>query len=516
MNWLNSLLPDLLVLLSYAAKVTIVLTLTWIIAGFLRGWSAAEKHSLWATGVLCSLMLPLFTTLIPVRFSTSIGGVPAQVVRPARATPKHGLNSMPTAISVPAPHFSLTNIVLFIWLAGLLLVALKLFVGLARLMRMAARSKIVLDVDWIRMVTGLSESFGVRRSVRILECSSRDAMPLTWGTFHPRIILPVCASGWSEERRRIVIAHELSHIARQDWFIQMCAELLACFYWFHPLVWIAAGKLRQESEMACDASALNSGIPASAYAHELLDLAQTLQSSSRRWSTALAMTPTSNIEKRFMAMFTTSTSRSSTSKRTQKITIAVAACLLLTLAVVRVPAQNQSSEFRSMPAGWVLAGSAPGNYETGTDRQVDDQGLSSAYLKSNSRAGEGFGTLMQSFTAEKYLGKRVRLTASMKAQDVIEWAGLWMRVDIGVRTAGFDNMANRPIKGSLGWRNYEVVLDVPAHATSINFGVLLCNSGVVWLKGIKFEIVGTDVPSTGVRSPPRSYQDGPTNLNFEQ
>jgi beta-lactamase regulating signal transducer with metallopeptidase domain len=101
-------------------------------------------------------------------------------------------------------------------------------------------------------------------------------MPLTWGFLRPVVLLPRSAEEWPVHRVRVVLSHELSHVARHDWMLQIAAELVRGFYWFHPLAWVAAHNLRQESERACDDSVLNCGIEASEYAGQLLDLARTL------------------------------------------------------------------------------------------------------------------------------------------------------------------------------------------------------------------------------------------------
>jgi beta-lactamase regulating signal transducer with metallopeptidase domain len=101
-------------------------------------------------------------------------------------------------------------------------------------------------------------------------------------------VLPAGASEWDVERRRIVLSHELAHVLRNDWLLQFCAELLRACFWFHPLAWIAARQIRQESERACDDAVLNSGIAAPEYASQLLALAQTLKTPSWRFSLALA------------------------------------------------------------------------------------------------------------------------------------------------------------------------------------------------------------------------------------
>src|SRR5262249_37325162 len=117
-----------------------------------------------------------------------------------------------------------------------------------------------------------------------------------------------------------------------------------------------------------------------------------------------------------------------------------------------------------VPKGWFLAGSKPAEYETAVDTVNAFGGLPSAYLRSRKpQVTEGFGTLMQDFSAEQYEGKRVRFGGFVKSDNVEKWAGLWMRVDgkSGQRPLAFDNMQDRPITGVTGWKEYEVVLDVP-------------------------------------------------------
>ena len=63
-----------------------------------------------------------------------------------------------------------------------------------------------------------------------------------------------------------MLAHELAHIKRGDWLIQMVAEMARAGYWFNPLVWIACRRLRLESEQATDDVVLHAGIDGSAYA----------------------------------------------------------------------------------------------------------------------------------------------------------------------------------------------------------------------------------------------------------
>ena len=162
-----------------------------------------------------------------------------------------------------------------------------------------------------------------------------------------------------------------------------------------------------------------------------------------------------------------------------------------------------------VPPGWLLAGSQPQNYRTGSDAN------GTAFLQSKPDAkATGFGTLMQSFKADEFVGKRMRFRAAVRSEDVTGWAGLWMRVDQGTRPVAFDNMQSRAIKGTTGWPTYDVVLDVPADATGIAFGALMDSSGGIWIRDVSFGPVGLDVPTTEVpvsRAPAK-----PVNLDFRQ
>jgi hypothetical protein len=165
-----------------------------------------------------------------------------------------------------------------------------------------------------------------------------------------------------------------------------------------------------------------------------------------------------------------------------------------------------------VPRGWIVAGTKPAEYEAGVEPGQAYQGHASAFLKSKRPSVDGFGTLMQSINAEKCQGNKLRLSGLVKSEEVTRWAGLWMRVDKGTEQLAFDNMYDRPIKGTTGWQRYYVVLDVPKGATRIAFGILLDGPGEVWLNSAKFEIVGLDVPATSPSE--RRLPDNPVNLEF--
>jgi hypothetical protein len=169
----------------------------------------------------------------------------------------------------------------------------------------------------------------------------------------------------------------------------------------------------------------------------------------------------------------------------------------------------------SVPRGWSLAGTKPTQYAVGVDEGQLYQGHPSAFLKSMTPSGDGFGTLMQTVRAERYTGKRVRLSGNVKSQEAASWAGLWMRIDQGKEVVAIDNIQDRATKGTTGWQMYEVVLDVPQGSTGISFGILLDGGGEVWLNSTKFEVIGREVPVTGPTND-KKIPNTPLNLEFTE
>ncbi len=171
----------------------------------------------------------------------------------------------------------------------------------------------------------------------------------------------------------------------------------------------------------------------------------------------------------------------------------------------------------NLPTGWHKAGTNSKGYEMGIAMGEGQDGKNAATIKSITKKRKGFGTLMQSCLPDNYLGKRVRMSGMIKTKNVSQWSGLWFRIDQegSSECLGFDNMhdgeKDRSIKGTTEWTKCEIVLDVPMNASNLAYGALLFGKGQIWFDNIKFEIVDTSIPTTGIGSPNKE----PINLEFE-
>jgi hypothetical protein len=171
--------------------------------------------------------------------------------------------------------------------------------------------------------------------------------------------------------------------------------------------------------------------------------------------------------------------------------------VLLVAMASKLNAQEDDSV--KYPLEWSYRQPEIESYEMGPDKSPEFANQDVLTIKSIKSKIVGFGNIMKSIKSELYLGKTVKMTGYVKSKSVKSWAGLWMRVDYySAAVLSFDNMQRRAIKGTKDWTKYEVVLFVPAEATSISYGVLLDGTGQIWFKDVKLEVVDNSVPETGL------------------
>jgi beta-lactamase regulating signal transducer with metallopeptidase domain len=273
-------------LLEASAKAALLLAAAGLGAVFLRRASAAARHQIWALGVAGALLIPLLGRALP---SVPLLG---------RALPSlplvgRGLPSLPLEITASGASHSLVATAIqvtgerpsgaepawpswlaAVWAVGALLVALRFLRGHLAARRLARTAEPARSDAWssarhqaaaVLAISGV----GLYRSEAI-------GSPMTIGVLRPRVLLPAEADGWSPERLRAVLVHELGHVRRRDPLVQLAAQLACALYWWNPLAWLAAARLRLEREHACDDLVLGAGIRPSSYATDLLEVARSL------------------------------------------------------------------------------------------------------------------------------------------------------------------------------------------------------------------------------------------------
>lgn len=182
------------------------------------------------------------------------------------------------------------------------------------------------------------------------------------------------------------------------------------------------------------------------------------------------------------------------------------------LGAQRAPAREERR--RMTIKDWFLGGSHPHEFEHEISEDERFEGKPVVIVRCVAEKPSGFGTLMQQCQPDEFIGSRTRFSGAVRSRNVEGWAGLWFRVDGGRphNSLAFDNMQNRPIKGSTQWSRYDVVLDVSDEATLLAYGVLLAGGGEVAVSDFRIEKVGPEVPTTDSKH----RLTRPSNLDFSE
>lgn len=178
---------------------------------------------------------------------------------------------------LPAPRWRealpLGAALVALWLAGALVSLAVIAVRMLRWQLIVRRSQFVDSGPLVEMVERLSQRFGLWQKVRVC-VTSQPMGPAVLGIVRPVVLLPeVLVSERSVEQLQPIVAHELTHVRRQDTVVGLLQVLAQCVWWFHPLVWWANRAVCRERERCCDAEVVGGlECPPEQYAQGLLDV----------------------------------------------------------------------------------------------------------------------------------------------------------------------------------------------------------------------------------------------------
>ncbi len=443
----SSIQGALPILTDAALKGAILVLIAALAAYLLRKRSAASRHAAWTAAVIGHLAIPALVLLLPawkmpllpaaswMRAESAASAAPASPVDatgkvdPAKSAKSAGLakpngagnTTSPLGMSKgaittgadkglsPEPQSTTTAgparpgiipIVATIWLVGALFVLLRLAFGTWRVGQLARDGARVEDGVWLSLTQRLANRLGVTRPLILLR-GERLAVPVTWGIVYPAVLLPQDADSWSEERRRFVLVHEMAHVKRFDALTQLLAQISVAVFWFDPLVWLAAHRMRVEREHACDDYVLRDGTTPSLYANELLEMVRSIGMPSHDRAApafaALAMARRSEFEGRMLAILDPRLDRHTLTRRGTLMTAVIVALLTLPLAALRpfqqptaptAPASTtaSSSAISDLPESFKvsISGATPSTSATSAKSPVEPVSAATIAQKKNS------------------------------------------------------------------------------------------------------------------------------------
>jgi beta-lactamase regulating signal transducer with metallopeptidase domain len=404
-------------LLEVAVKGSLLVAVALVASHAWRNASAATRHTVWVLTLVCVLLIPVATlTLPPWRVAVPAAALPVPVTETlarraslvgAAMAPPQGRFSTPPLMDAagrvtgagirPSPAGAGTATVRggadippspasagtassragtawqtwiprlwAVWALGVVLCAVRLAWGAVQVERLRRRALAVSDPAWLSLRDEIARRMGVARHVLLLR-DDRYVMPMTWGLREPVILLPADADEWSAAQRATVLTHELAHVRRRDALTQWLGHLAVAVYWFNPLVWLAAHRLREERERACDDVVLRLGSAPTEYAGHLLRIVRS-RAAAPDAALAMGMARPSAFEGRLRAVLDRRVSRDGTANRTRVLTTIVALCALLPVAAVTPGMEVQGSTALQPP------GSEDPDHGEGWPSQVGDDG----------------------------------------------------------------------------------------------------------------------------------------------
>ena len=253
------------------------------------------------------------TTPIPIQ----PGSTPSEIATPQSNTLETGLASL---------HW--TEWIAVCWAGGALFLITRLIVGIGAVWHISLRSNTFsisipqVHPDWTRPAS-------IRQSDAV-------TVPMVWGLFRPVILLPANVDSWEPERQHAVLLHELAHIQRQDWLMQTIAQVTCAVYWFNPLIWFAARRMRTEVERACDDHVLNAGHQSTDYAQHLLDIVRNIKATGIAKRSAVAMARSSKIEGRLRMVLAENRNRRPVTKIAVAIGVLTLTCFAVPMGVMQL------------------------------------------------------------------------------------------------------------------------------------------------------------------------------------
>jgi beta-lactamase regulating signal transducer with metallopeptidase domain len=162
-----------------------------------------------------------------------------------------------------------------VWLAGVAILSLRLLMGWVLVRRMTTHGTSPAPAEWETALARLSRRLHIARPIRLVRSALVD-VPTVIGFLRPVVLLPASAlAGLAPQQLEAILAHELAHIRRHDYVVNLLQTLVETLLFYHPAVWWLSRRIRIERENCCDDLAVDLCGDPYAYARALADLEQT-------------------------------------------------------------------------------------------------------------------------------------------------------------------------------------------------------------------------------------------------
>jgi TonB family protein len=311
-----------------------------------RGGSASARHAIWALAIAGALLLPAAASVLPtfelplLSFPPYKGGVPERInssLDSEAGVVAHTETLIVSDEATPRLEGTATELLALVWSLGFLVVFGRFVAASVAVRRLIKHSIDVEDPQWRELIQDLRSQLSITKPTRLV-FHEGSISPMTWGLFRHVILLSSKAQQWTPARRRLVLTHELAHVKRNDGLMQLGVQLACSVYWFNPLIWYAAHRLRLEREHACDDQVLNQGTNPEDYAGHLIEIARGLCHDATFTFAAISMAQPSQLETRVRSIINSKVSRRTLSRLAMAALLASIGVFTASVASVAITA----------------------------------------------------------------------------------------------------------------------------------------------------------------------------------
>ncbi|WP_373496801.1 M56 family metallopeptidase [Aquiflexum sp.] len=217
------------------------------------------------------------------------------------------------------------------WILGAMLFLVRFGTSLSDLRIISIKNHEMVDPKWMQLFQQQMALLQLKKPIKLLKTVHLD-MPVTYGVWKPVILIPASLFfHLSPSQLEAILAHELAHIKRYDYLVNLFQSFLEVVFFFHPVFWWINKTARELRENACDDMAINMGIAPKDLAHGLANVLNYASKPSPEMAMAAAKprNPTLDRIKRIMGLKTYSTQPTTLTSITMMITLLIGATLMV-------------------------------------------------------------------------------------------------------------------------------------------------------------------------------------------
>lgn len=347
-------------MITLVLKSTLAMLAAYGLVLVLRRSRASMRHLVLAALFAFLLLLPAVEQFAP-RFNIELKS--ADVID--RVVPNASRVLVPQPAQPAESPRDVRDLALRVYVAGAALLLGWLTIGIVRLKRLANDGEVWLEGT--ASMNAIANDAGIRRPALVI-LSHRVQVPLTFGFRTSTIVLPRGAKLWDAEELARALRHELEHVRREDWMMQLIARAACALYWPHPLAWVAWRRFCLEAERACDDAVVGTYVP-DEYAGQLVSLARTMRGLTT--VPALGMANRSRLALRVRAILDPLQRRGPHGRAAGIAALVVTLALLVSLAPTQLVVAAVRQSTRSPLAEALLQAVADRDIE-GVERMLDD------------------------------------------------------------------------------------------------------------------------------------------------